>query len=284
DPLGPPDGDDVQVVADDGARLAASIVGAAGGGPTVVLSHCWTGGRAVWAPVARRLVEGGHRVVLYDQRGHGRSERGAAPLTVDVLGDDLRAVVEQLDVRDAVLAGHSMGGMSVMSLACRRPDVVRARARGLALVATAAHGITAGRLEPVARRVLRAGLLERALARPGGVLLLRSVVGEVVVRGHLELVRELFLATPADVRSDCFAAMCAMDLRAGLAEIDMPVTVMVGTHDTLTREPLGRAIAGLVPGSRVEVLPGAGHMLPLERPDAVAAAIGSLAARVSDAA
>lgn len=61
------------------------------------------------APVAHRLLDAGHRVVLYDQRGHGESSLGRAPVTVERLGEDLAAVLKHLDVRDAVLAGHSMG-------------------------------------------------------------------------------------------------------------------------------------------------------------------------------
>ena len=143
DPLGAdgvalPSGARTTVVTDDDARLEVLVTGP-DDGSTVVLSHCWTGGMSLWGPVARRLVASGHRVVLYDQRGHGRSTLGRAPLTVDRLGDDLRTVLEALDVRDAVLAGHSMGGMTVQALAANHPDVVASRARGIVLAGTAAH-------------------------------------------------------------------------------------------------------------------------------------------------
>ena len=65
----------------DARRCHASPPGTVGSlGPTVVLPHCWAGSHAMWVPVARRLVESGHRVVHYDQRGHGASSRGTAPL------------------------------------------------------------------------------------------------------------------------------------------------------------------------------------------------------------
>src|SRR5690349_11783232 len=86
-----PDGKPLAVHTDDGAVIAATV---AGEGPTVVLAHGYTNGRAVWSPVAHRLVESGHRVVLYDQRGHGESTVGADGYTVARLGSDLRAVLE----------------------------------------------------------------------------------------------------------------------------------------------------------------------------------------------
>ena len=80
-------------------------------------------------------------MVLYDQRGHGASTRGTAGLTIETLAHDLTAVLEATDVRDAVLAGHSMGGMTIMSLATHRPDVLKERAKATVLVATAATSL-----------------------------------------------------------------------------------------------------------------------------------------------
>ena len=109
--------------------------------PVVVLPHCWGCSHEIWLPVARRLREQGFRVVLYDQRGHGASTRGTAPLTIETLAHDLTAVLDATDVHDAVLAGHSMGGMTIMSLATHRPDVLKERAKATVLVATAATSL-----------------------------------------------------------------------------------------------------------------------------------------------
>ncbi len=107
----------------DGAQLAVwDLEGGAADAPVVVLPHCWGCSHEVWLPVTRRLREEGYRVVLYDQRGHGASTRGTAPLTIETLAHDLTAVLDGTDVRDVVLAGHSMGGMTIMSLATHRPD------------------------------------------------------------------------------------------------------------------------------------------------------------------
>lgn len=118
DPLA--EADSFKVTTDDGAVLDGLAAGPEGG-PVVVLSHCWTGNRSVWAPVAGRLAGRGHRVVLYDQRGHGASTLGTAEATIARLGADLGQVLEAVDARDAVVAGHSMGGMTIMALLSDAP-------------------------------------------------------------------------------------------------------------------------------------------------------------------
>lgn len=280
-----PPGDAVVVTTDDGAALAATVVGGttpagASGPPAVVLPHCWTGSRAVWVPVARRLVAAGHRVVLYDQRGHGESSTGRDPVTIERLGADLAAVVEQLDVRDAVVAGHSMGGMTTMAFACHHGDVLEARVRGIVLVATACHGLA----HPVRERMWRAilsrdgALADRALSRPRlGNAFVRPVFGARPHRVHVDVTRRLFAATPNAVRLACLEAMGEMDLRGPLAAVDAPAVVLLGRRDKLIVNPLTRAIADHIAGAEVVELDGAGHMLPLERPDEVAAAIRRLA-------
>ncbi len=274
-----PAGDEAVVVTGDGARLAATIVGAPGAAqPTVVLPHCWTGSRAMGVPLARRLAAAGHRVVLYDQRGHGESTTGTDPISIDRLGADLAAVVEQLDLRDTVLAGHSMGGMTVMAFACHHAELARARVRGLALVATAAHGLSARGRARFWRTVLSRPLLDRAMGRPRvGNAFVRPTFGVDPLPEHVDATRAHFVGTPPEVRLDCAEAMGTMDLRAVLHAVELPAVVLLGTRDRLIVNRLTRAIAEHIAGAEVVELPGAGHMLPLERPDEVAAAIRRLA-------
>jgi pimeloyl-ACP methyl ester carboxylesterase len=271
-----PPGTDAVVTADDGARLAVTVTGPPpGDGPApVVLAHCWTGSRAVWAPVARRLAAAGHRVVLYDQRGHGASSVGADPISVDRLGDDLARVVEHFDLRDVVLAGHSMGGMSVMACACRHPVLAQERDRSLVLVATAAHGLAGGGRDRFWRMVLWRVWINRLMAHPRlGRAFVRRSFGRAPTKAHVEATRARFVAVPPGVRRDCAVAMAEMDLRDPLRQVDTPAVVVLGRQDHLIVNRLTRAIVDHVPGARLVELPHAGHMLPLERPDEVAAAI-----------
>jgi len=253
----------------DGAVLDGVVAGPADGA-TVVLSHCWTGSRATWEPVAARLVAAGRRVVLYDQRGHGASTIGPGAPTVEQLGEDLAAVLETVDARDAVLAGHSMGGMTIQALAIARPDVVAARVRAVVLAGTAGFGLGTGPLAAVDRFVIGNRSVERLLAGRLGPLLVRGTVGRHPRHAHLVATRDAFLSLPTDVRLQFLTAMQTMDFRAGLALVEAPTTVVIGTSDLLTPPRLGRALADTIPGARLVEVPGAGHMLPYEEPDRLA--------------
>jgi pimeloyl-ACP methyl ester carboxylesterase len=265
-----PPGDRHTVRTGDGADLAVTV---SGEGPTVVLAHCWTGGREVWAPVAHQLLRDGHRVVLYDQRGHGSSTVGRLGCTIEQLGGDLRAVLEHVDGRDAVLAGHSMGGMTVQALATWHPEVVEERAKAIVLVATAASGLGRGSGDAAAARAVGARVVDRALRSPVGHALVRGSVGQAVRRHDLVTTRDLFVACSGEVRSQWLEAMLSMDLRGGIAGIGVPTTVLVGTHDRLTPPSRADELVSAIPGAQLQVLEGRGHMLPLEAPHEVAKAI-----------
>lgn len=280
-----PGGESRTVTTDDGAQLAVTVAGPANG-PQVVLAHCWMGAREVWAPVAHRLVAKGHRVTLYDQRGHGGSTSGRDGFTIARLGTDLRMVLEAVDAREAVLAGHSMGGMTVMSLAAHHPEVIEARAKALVLVATAAAGLArAG--ATFSANVIEARSFERILTIPLGHVLMRNTFGTAPVRRHLVLTRDLHAACAAATRRGCLEAMFDMDLREALRPTSVPATVIVGARDRLTSPEKARAIVDSIAGAELVILNERGHWLPLEAPDDVANAIadagtaGSQAARGS---
>lgn len=265
----------------DGAVLDGIVVGPEDG-PAVVLSHCWTGSRGTWEPVAARLVAAGRRVVLYDQRGHGASTMGPDAPTVEQLGEDLAAVLEAVDARDAVLAGHSMGGMTLQALAVHRPDVVAERVRALVLAGTAGFGVAAGIAAAPALFVTGNQRIERLMAGRLGPALSRGTVGRRPRQAHLVATRDAFLSLPTDVRRQFLIALQAMDFRAGLSGIAVPTTVVVGSRDLLTPPRLGRALAAAIPGARLVEVPGAGHMLPFEEPDRLAELILSAGAPTTE--
>jgi pimeloyl-ACP methyl ester carboxylesterase len=262
----------LSVTTPDGATLAVWDVGR---GPTVVLPHCWGCSHAIWLPVARRLVASGHRVVLYDQRGHGASSRGTAPLSIAGLADDFAAVLKDRDVTDAVLAGHSMGGMTIMALATYHPEILTARARALVLVATAAADMGTGPpgAERFAASLIASPVVSRALHSSAGHRFVRGVFGVDPVDAHIDLTRTLFADTAPRVRAGFLSAMSTMNLLEGIATIGIPTTVMIGSRDRLTAPARADQMVAAIPGARLVTLPGRGHMLPLEDADAVTAEI-----------
>lgn len=265
-------GEERWIISHDGAELFVTVSGPHDG-PVVVLAHCWTGSRQVWAPVARRLVAAGCRVVRWDQRGHGQSRAGHKGHSIEGLADDLATVVTELDLQDVVLAGHSMGGMTVQAFATHHHDLFHERTRGVVLVATAAHRPSNLAEERMAD-LLAMSSVERLLEHPGtGPLLMRSTFGRQAHPHHLRATHADWTATPPAVRLEFRRAMQAMDLREGIARIDVPTTILVGSRDALTPVPLSRSLAATIPGSTLEVLPGYGHMLPYEAPDIVSDAV-----------
>lgn len=275
DPLGlPATTEEIAVTAPDGARLQGHRCGDPQG-PTVLLVHGYIESVEFWAPVVRRLVDAGLDVVVVDQRGHGCSERGTATFDTDTLAGDVRAWVEGLDLHDTVLVGHSMGGVSAMAFSATHPEVAAARLRSQVLVATLAFpeplfGLPDVEVDP--RRVV--GLLERLMGVETLALLFVSrVFGTRPTRAALEATRQGIIRTDRQTRIDAMAMLRDFDLRPVLPSIELPTTVVAGSHDQLTPLAGNELIAELIPGARLEVLPGMGHMLMFEAPDAVTDAI-----------
>jgi non-heme chloroperoxidase len=281
DPCGPegltlPPGERLSVATDDGAELAVLVAGPADG-PLVVLAHGWTNSMAFWAPVARLLIADGHRVVLYDQRGHGESTLGREPMRMERLGEDLRTVLVAVGANEVVLAGHSMGGMTIQALATTNPDLVERYVQGIVLVATASH---LGLPRPLPAAVVDRFIGHAASPRISrlGLQPMRGALGAVAHRSHVEAVRDAFLATHGDVRTGFLVGMTHMDFRGGLESIAVPTTILVGSHDRLTPPRLARVLADRIPGAHLEVVDGAGHMLGLEAPARIAEAVAERAA------
>ncbi|MFL6071817.1 MAG: alpha/beta fold hydrolase [Mycobacteriales bacterium] len=280
----------------DGTRLAVSEYGE--GPVTLVLMHGWTlYQRNWWRQVEALRDVDGLRIVTYDHRGHGRSDpapKGTA--TIAQCADDLVEVLEQF-AGPVVLAGHSMGGMTIMALAERHPDVFADRVRGVAFVSTAAGSLgqlTYGLprlLRPlvntleasVSRQFVRAiGRTHRipAYAKPS---LRRLMLGDRPSRQMLAEVLAPIAEVPTAVL-DFRPTFDDHDRLAALAAChDIPVVVMSGTRDRLLPMAYSRRIADEIPGAELVLAPGAGHMLMVERPELVTDHLRRLVAKVASA-
>jgi pimeloyl-ACP methyl ester carboxylesterase len=261
------EGERHKVETSDGALLVVDVAGPADG-PTVVLAHCWGGDPHNWEAVASTLVTDGHRVVRWFQRGHGPSTAGSDGFGIDRFGDDLAELLEALDLRDVVIAGHSLGGMATQAFVIRHPAVATERVVALLLVATSAGGLRSTPLGRVGSLAKHVGLLDRVLLAPGGHLLVRSSLGKGASRAVVRATRDHFAATPAATRSGVAEAMIAMDYREGGRAITLPTTVVVGTRDALTPVRHSQALAAAIPGARLEVIADAGHSPQFENPSA----------------
>jgi pimeloyl-ACP methyl ester carboxylesterase len=190
-----------------------------------------------------------------------------------MLANDLATVLEACDVHDAVLAGHSMGGMTIMSLATFRHDVLKERARALVLVATAAAqkapGASFAPGVQFAANFIGSPVVTRVLNTPNGHRFVRNVFGVDPVLAHMELTARSFGECKGPVRGGFLTAMASMNLLEGIAAIDLPTTVLVGSRDRLTVPANADQMVATIPGARLVTLKDRGHMLPLEDPDTV---------------
>jgi pimeloyl-ACP methyl ester carboxylesterase len=289
---------------DDGVDLHVEVDGAEEAPLTVVLSHGFTARLAEWE-LQREALRGRARLVLWDQRGHGRS--GWTPLTqatIDRTGRDLGQVLDAV-VPDGpvVLAGHSMGGMSVLALARQRPELFGDRVVGAFLLATSSGGLVEtgvlGRLVKLIRWLRLLPLYLRGLQFVAPVLerfrWRRSPFGRWFTRrllfgrddadpARVRLVQGLLEETPYPVVAAFYATFLDHDESAALEVLRrVPVTVVAGTHDRLTPAAHGRRIAEAVGGELV-VVPGAGHSVNLTRTQVVDRAFMELLDQVEEAA
>jgi pimeloyl-ACP methyl ester carboxylesterase len=269
------------LVFDEARRLPAHDGGSIytvsrGSGPTIVLAHGVTLTSRVWVKQFASLPAAGARVVAFDSRGHGESSVGESGHSVENLGNDLRTVLEELDLHDTVVVGHSMGGMAVQELAIRHPDVVRSRVRGIVLLSTMAKTqLSASRrlrrfVENLSERFTLGSIMERPEL---GTMFARIGFGREPLASHVELTRELLATCDADTSREAVNALFGLNLTGALPGIDVPTLVIGGTKDVITPPGEVRRIASLVPNARLVMFEDAGHMLMLERTEELDALI-----------
>ncbi|MCF3960720.1 alpha/beta fold hydrolase [Streptomyces fuscigenes] len=278
----------LEAVSADGSRVHTEVFGP-DGAPAVVLSHGWTCSIAFWAAQIEDLARD-HRVVAYDQRGHGGSPAaGPGGYSAEALADDLEAVLDATLApgEQAVLAGHSMGGMTMMA-ASARPSF-REHAAAVLLCSTGASRLVSDSLVvPLRAGRLRTGLTRRVLGAraplgpvtPLSVRALRyGTMGPATPKDRVRACAEIVHACPRAARVGWSAVLDTLDLELGVRELTMPTAVLAGTADRLTPPVHARRLAGWLPHcTDLTVLPGIGHMSPVEAPEAVNAAIRGLAA------
>jgi len=293
----PPEGRAQTARSPDGTTLHVEVFGPEDG-PTIVLAHGWTETLQYWVYVIRAMSKRGFRVVAYDQRGHGNSEPAhGGDYAIERFGEDLEAVLSTCvpDGQLAVVAGHSLGAMSIAAWAADH-DVER-RVRAVALLSTGVGDLIAEHLllplPSIANAVNRAVSLYGFLGNRTPLPRYSTPLSYAAVRyiafgrhaspAQIAFFERMLVTCPPDVRAKIGIAMSEMDLHQAVPRLTVPTTVLVGADDRLTPPSHARRIAENLPRlQKLIVLPGTGHMTPLERPDEVTAALVELAAATAE--
>jgi len=289
------------VTCSDGVRLHVEESGDTGNTDaplTLVYVHGFTVTQECWWFQRRDLADLGPSV-CYDQRSHGRSERAdARSCTIQQLGDDLHSVLDQCAPHGPViLLGHSMGGMTIMALAEQHPELFGERVIGVALLSTSSGEmatVTMG-LPALASKALlhlvplapqagrRARIIEQRRREDtdiGYVLTDRIAYGERSSPALVGLMQRMIAQCSIEAFTAFLPTFYDHNRREALAGLSsVPVLVLVGGADLMTPYEHNRAIADALPESTFALVPGAGHMVILEEPGRVNAAIRSLVHR-----
>jgi pimeloyl-ACP methyl ester carboxylesterase len=253
----------------DGAKFYYTEQGSAAGGqgaakPPLVLVHGFPLDSRMWEAQVAALAPA-RRVVAPDLRGFGRSQSDE-PFTIESQADSLRALLAGVGALPCVLAGLSMGGYVALAYAKKYPGDLR----GLILVDTKAEADTAegkqarDKMIDLARKEGSKAVADQMMPK-----MLAKDAAEQRPQAASALRRIMESCPPATI-ANALAAMRDRPDRSGeLSSINVPTLVLVGDGDAITPPDVAESMAQKIPGARLVVIRGAGHMSPMEQPEQV---------------
>ncbi len=264
-----------------GARLYYYAAGTRGAGDPVLLLHGFPTSSHLWRGVVPLMPEG-HRVVVVDMLGYGRSDRPAGrDVGIRAHAERAIALMDALGIERACVAGHDLGGGVAQAMAVRWPQ----RVSRLCLVSSVAFDGWPVREVKMARAMLP---LTRHLPATWLVSALRSDL----VRGYAEpeagahaIERYVKPFAGAEGRDAFVAHLSSLDaaeteaLAPRLKDVPCPAAVLWGAHDPFLPQALGRRLHEAIPGSTFDVVPDARHFVPEDAPERVAATLADLLTR-----
>jgi pimeloyl-ACP methyl ester carboxylesterase len=262
--------------------------------PPVVLAHGWMCALRFWRLQVHDLMAD-HRVIAYDQRGHGRSGAPAErDWSLDTLADDLEAVFEACvpEGQQALVAGHSLGAMTIAAWAGRHQAVVERRVKAAALINTGLGDLISEALlvrTPNALGSVRHLIGATVLGAPAPLPVRPDPITHRAVRAialsksaspaQVRFCEDMVLSCKPRVRAGHGRELSRLDVLDNLKHLTVPTLVVAGTHDVLTPPVHAHRMADVLPDCvGVLELDGAGHMGPVERAPEVNAALRELSA------
>jgi 3-oxoadipate enol-lactonase len=249
----------------NGVTLHYQVIGAPAGKPLIVFSNSLGTDFRTWRDVIVKLA-GDFGILTYDKRGHGLSDTGDAPYVMDDHVSDLEALLDHLDIKNAIVCGLSVGGLIAQGLYSRRRDLVRA----LVLCDTA-HKI--GTEDLWNARI--AAVEEGGIGPIADAILERWFTPQFRSGDNPEFAgyRNMLTRTPAVGYAGTCAAIRDTDYTREAKLIGVPTICVVGDQDGATPPELVLETAKLIPGAKYEVITDAGHLPCIEQPDALVAVI-----------
>lgn len=265
----------------NGIRLHYLEWGDAGAPPAVLLHPtgflAWT-----WQPVAEGLAAAGFRVLAYDARGHGDSDKPEGDYHWRNMADDMEAFLDRQGIRQAPLIGHSMGGGVAAYLAAERPEYVSR------LVLVEPIILPPGpHPDPETRNSLAEGARRRRMVFDSVEEVIESYRSRDAFKRWRPEVLQLYaehgtfrredgrveLKCPGEIEGKVFDASPSLNIWEAVPRIGAPVLVIRGEHTETMLSKICESVAERAPDARLVTIADAGHMAPMERPEAVTAEV-----------
>lgn len=233
-----------------------------GKGSPVVFIHGWMDDHSVWNSQMEYLTKN-YRVIAYDQRGHGRSDKPKKGYSVKTLSDDLYNFTQKLNIGQFAVVGHSLGGMAAMVFALEHPEKVSK----LVLVSTGAKSNVSMRImlwvliHALPYSIFADGSVDFKYYKPS-----KQVKAEAMERS---------LRTPKYAACECLKEFSVnYDIRDRVSGIRVPTLIIVGDKDTSTPINMSRYLRGQIEGSKLAIIPDSKHMPMIDRAAMVNEVIG----------
>jgi pimeloyl-ACP methyl ester carboxylesterase len=237
-----------------------------GSGAPVVFTHAWGLRSEEFDYQIPALTAAGLRCVLYDRRGHGRSDRPATGYDIDTMADDLAAVIGHFDLHEATLVAHSLGSKEAVRYLTRHGDTRIAR---LVLIAPTTPLLrrTADNTDGLDPALIDANYAAVAANVPKWCADFEAAgpyfgTSPGASQGLVDWTMRMIVDTPLPVLLETLKVNADADMRAELQKIRVPALIIHGDQDASAPIDLtGRKTAELIGGARLAVYPGAGHGL-----------------------
>lgn len=226
-----------------------------GEGEPIIFSHGWMCDRSIW-DYQIEFFSIKYKVITYDQRGHGKSDKPKADYSVQTLSDDLSFLIQELNLEKVILVGHSLGGMIALTFALNHPEKVSK----LVLVGTCAKMTLSGfiqlwiMLHIFSYESFARGMIDFQYSEPSE---------QVKKKGF-----EIAMKTPKFAALKCFSEfMRNYDIRDSVCRIQAPTLIIVGEKDNATPVEMSQYLNKEIKGSKLQIISGSRHMVMIDKPN-----------------